>query len=268
MMEVARDFRDESLRLYEVLAPLSDEQLEQKTAFKGWTICEILGHLHLWNWVAELSYNNGEEFLKWIGPTMKQMVSSGIRSIEDPWLAGFTPGELRHQWHQYVLELSDRFYIADPEVKVKWAGPDMKLGTSVTARLMETWSHSQAIYDALGIERVDKDYIQPIAFLGVKTFSWAYVNRGLEVPEQAPCVKLTAPSGEQWQWNAENASNSIEGSATEFCQIVTQTRNIEDTNLKVVGEVAQDWVKIIQCFAGPPEDPPAPGTRGPGQPRQ
>ena len=53
----------------------------------------------------------------------------------------------------------------------------------------------------------------------------------------------------------------IEGSATEFCQVVTQVRNIADTRLKVAGEAATRWMAIAQCFAGPPETPPAPGSR-------
>ena len=53
----------------------------------------------------------------------------------------------------------------------------------------------------------------------------------------------------------------MEGSATEFCQVVTQTRALADTSLRVEGEVARRWMAIAQCFAGPVSDPPEPGTR-------
>ena len=53
----------------------------------------------------------------------------------------------------------------------------------------------------------------------------------------------------------------IEGLAEEFCQVVTQTRNIADTSLIVTGKNAAAWMEIAQCFAGAPETPPAPGTR-------
>lgn len=76
-----------------------------------------------------------------------------------------------------------------------------------------------------------------------------------------PFVKLTAPSGEVWSFGEENASNRIEGNASEFCQVVTQTRNIKDTVLTVIGPVAEDWMSKAQCFAGGRNDPPAPGTR-------
>jgi len=53
----------------------------------------------------------------------------------------------------------------------------------------------------------------------------------------------------------------IEGNAEDFCQVVTQVRNIVDVNLNVVGEIANEWMSIAQCFAGPPEQPPKPGAR-------
>jgi len=57
------------------------------------------------------------------------------------------------------------------------------------------------------------------------------------------------------------ASNRIEGPATAFCQVVTQTRNVADTDLEVEGDTAKRWKSIAQCFAGPPEQAPLPGTR-------
>jgi hypothetical protein len=43
--------------------------------------------------------------------------------------------------------------------------------------------------------------------------------------------------------------------------VVTQTRNLADTDLAVTGGIALQWLERAQCFAGPPEQPPAPGTR-------
>ncbi len=42
---------------------------------------------------------------------------------------------------------------------------------------------------------------------------------------------------------------------------MTQNRNVADTALVVVGEPAKQWMAIAQCFAGNPENPPAPGVR-------
>ena len=100
-----------------------------------------------------------------------------------------------------------------------------------------------------------------IAWLGVNTFVWSFRNRGREVPGPAPRVVLEAPSGARWEWNREVESDFVEGRATEFCQVVAQTRAWEDTSLRAVGDVARQWMSIAQCFAGPPEDPPRSGTR-------
>ena len=59
----------------------------------------------------------------------------------------------------------------------------------------------------------------------------------------------------------DNTADHVQGSATEFCQVVTQVRNVADTSLRVAGPVATQWMRIAQAFAGPPEMPPAPGTR-------
>lgn len=80
-------------------------------------------------------------------------------------------------------------------------------------------------------------------------------------PRDASSRALTAPSGAQWIFGEESATDRIGGEAHEFCQAVTQTRNIADTRLVVIGPAANAWMAIAQCFAGPPEVPPAPGTR-------
>ncbi|MEN8182378.1 MAG: TIGR03084 family protein, partial [Myxococcota bacterium] len=103
--------------------------------------------------------------------------------------------------------------------------------------------------------------IKNIAVIGIKTFAWTFVNRGLPVPGAPPHVRLVAPSGAIWEWNEPSSSECIRGDATDFCHVVTQGRNVADTKLEVVGEIATSWMDIAQCFAGGPTDPPKPGER-------
>ena len=56
-----------------------------------------------------------------------------------------------------------KFAAADPKARVKWAGPDMSIRSSITARQMETWAHAQEVFDILGLERVESDRIRNIA---------------------------------------------------------------------------------------------------------
>jgi len=73
---------------------------------------------------------------------------------------------------------------------------------------------------------------------------------------------LAAPSGEVCSYGEVSNVERVEGPAEDFCQVVTQTRNIADTSLRMTGDLAKDWMSKAQCFAGGAEAPPAPGTRG------
>jgi uncharacterized protein (TIGR03084 family) len=154
-----------------------------------------------------------------------------------------------------------RFVIAEPKKRVIWFGPHMSVLSSISARLMETWAHGQALYDLLGKTRIDTDRIKNIAIIGINTFGWTFTNRGVEPPGVRPNVRLSAPSGALWEWLQAGSDDLVEGAAVEFCQVVAQTGNIADTSLRVAGKTATAWMAIAQCFAGPPEKPPPPGTR-------
>lgn len=261
MLQQAIDFRDESEALFELLAQLSDDDFERATQFKGWTLNDVLGHLHMWNWAADLALQDGDAFMEFAGQVMADVKAGSLRGFEAKWREGLSGQKLRDTWHEFLGPMSDRFAAADPKMRVKWAGPDMSVLSSITARLMETWAHGQGVYDQLGVARVNADRIKNIAVLGVNTFGWTHKNRQWDVPNPAPYVKLVAPSGAIWEWNDSSSEDRVEGNAEEFCQVVTQTRNIGDTSLNVTGDVATRWMSVAQCFAGPPEDPPAVGAR-------
>ena len=262
MLQEAIDFREECDALCALLDPLDDQDWTRKTQFKGWTIDDIVAHLHFGNYAADLSLKGGDAFTQFI----RELTAAGARGSKHlefthAWLDGAKHRGLMDRWRQFYGELAARFGIADPRQRVRWFGPSMSARSSITARLMETWAHGQAIYDLLGETRSDTDRIKSIAVIGINTFGWTFTNRGLPVPAKRPYVRLTAPSGVVWEWHEPEPENVIEGSALEFCQVVTQVRNIDDTQLKVVGGTAVQWMSIAQCFAGPAENPPAPGSR-------
>ncbi len=265
MMQQAQDFRDESEKLHQLVATLSDLDLERKTAFKGWTINNVLGHLHIWNYAADLSLNDEAALLKYLESLGKHSAEGGtITSFEDKWLDGLKGQALVGEWLKFFREMAGRFGDADPAARLKWAGPDMSARSSITARLMETWAHGQAVYDLLGEVRVNSDAVRNIVVLGNNTYGWTYSVRGEVPPEPRPCLKLAAPSGDLWTYNEPGDGELIEGLAEEFCQVVTQVRNIADTNLKVTGDNARDWMSKAQCFAGGAHAPPEAGTRKTG----
>jgi len=258
----AEDFRAESASLYALLTQVNEKDYAEPTLFKGWSANRVLHHLHTWNQAASTSLSDPERFAQYFNDLQSQ-IQAGKRmsDIELAFCEGAEGTALLDLWQETYLSCADLFADADPKQRVKWAGPDMSARSSITARQMETWAHGQAVFDRFGVTRVDFDRIRNIVYLGVNTFGWTFAVRGQQPPGAPPTVRLNAPSGAIWEWHADSTTGLIEGAATEFSQVVTQTRNILDTSLKVEGDVASLWMANAQCFAGGPEAPPAPGAR-------
>ena len=262
MLEQAIHFKEESDALYKLLINADKNSFKLKTQFKSWTINDVLYHLHVWNIAALLSLKNENEFKEFMQNFMEAVKSGNSAREYEKILSDNAEGlDLLNLWRETYEKISNEFAKSDPKKRVKWAGPDMSVRSSITARHMETWAHGQEIFDQLGFERIDTDRIKNIVVIGVNTFGWTYINRNLSIPEKMPKLSLLSPSNELWEWNEDNEEDMISGSATEFSQVVTQVRNINDTSLKVSGKIANEWMSIAQCFAGPPENPPEKGTR-------
>lgn len=260
-MDQARDFCRECDALERLLDPLSESDFDRVTGFKGWTINQILRHLHVWNYAADLSLTDEAAFKEWMKQASGPIGQGGMPAFEKAWLDGLSGKALLTRWREFYPALTEHFSNVDPSLRVAWAGPSMSARSSITARLMESWAHGQAIYDELGVIRKNADHIKNIAILGLNTYGWTFANRKLPVPEPRPQLILTAPSGEIWTYGEQADEERIEGLAEQFCQVVTQTRNIADTELAVSGPNALQWMGFAQCFAGPPNDPPKPGER-------
>lgn len=261
MLTEALDFKAESDGLFELMKDLDDADFATPTQFKGWTLTNVLEHLHMWNWAAHESHADEENFAAWLKSELPKVMKTGMRAYEAEWNGGVAGRALLEKWHDFYTAMAEDMAKLDPKKRLKWAGPDMSARSSISARLMETWAHGQEVYDHLGVVRQNKDHIKSIAVLGINTFGWTYATRGETPPGERPYVRLTAPSGAIWEFGEPSDAERIDGKAEEFCQTVTQTRNIADTDLQVTGAVATDWMSKAQCFAGGPETPPAPGTR-------
>jgi uncharacterized protein (TIGR03084 family) len=122
---------------------------------------------------------------------------------------------------------------------------------------METWAHGQDIADALGVPRKPTTRLLHIADLGVRTLPFSFRLRGRATPVVSVRVELDGPDGSTWAWGPADASDTVSGSALDFCLVVTQRRHVHDTGLRVAGPVAAEWMSIAQAFAGAP---------GPGRP--
>lgn len=257
----AADFLAETETLHDAIATLDAKGFEGRTQFKGWTVNDVIVHLHFWNRAADLSVSDEPAFGDFGNRVMAVFERGGsLREIENVDIAARGP-ELRALWIEHARDMATRWRDIDPKRRLLWVGgPSMSARSSMTARQMETWAHGFEVFDLLGLERKEADRIRNIVVLGVNTFGWSHKVHGLPVPEAMPHLVLTAPSGAIWEFGDE-AAGRISGSAIDFAGVVTQTRALADTSLVVEGPVAETWMANAQCFAGPAETPPAKGSR-------
>ncbi len=258
-MQQAFDFREECNVLARSFSNVSNIDWEMKTQFKNWSLNDIFVHLHFWNEMADWSLTDEARFQTRLAKVSDGLKMGGMRPIENEIIAPRGP-ELFEVWQSFSAVMSQRWSVLDPKLRVRWAGPDMSVRSSMTARQMETWAHGQAVFDVFDLARVESDRIKNIVILGVNTFGWSHKVQGLAVPGNMPRLELEAPSGAVWTFG-DDGKTSIFGKAVEFAQVVTQTRNVADTDLRIEGDVAATWMATAQCFAGPPESPPQKGWR-------
>lgn len=256
----AQDFLTETEVLHSAIADLPQDAFDTATQFKGWTINDVLVHLHFWNRAADLSASDEAAFHDMIAPVVASFQKGeGMRAPENAAIPERGPA-LRKAWIDHARDMAARWQQMDPKARLPWAGLSMSARSSITARQMETWAHGFELFDVLGQAREEGDRLRNIVVLGVNTFGWSHKVHGLDVPDTMPRLELTAPSGTIWEFG-EDSAGRISGPARDFAAVVTQTRALADTALRVEGPVARTWMAHAQCFAGPPETPPAPGSR-------
>jgi uncharacterized protein (TIGR03084 family) len=255
----AADFLTECETLDVAISGLTDLEMQQATQFKGWTIEEVLVHLHYWNHAADLSATDADAFKALAESALPAIQRIGFRAFENAQIVE-RGAALRDVWIKQCRSMARRWADMDPKMRVPWAGPSMSARSSMTARIMETWAHGFEVFDALGLQRRESDRIRNVVTLGANTFGWSHQVHGLAIPDEMPLLHLEMPSGEVFEAGNPEAG-AVRGKAVEFAAVVTQTRAFADTALRTEGDIARTWMLHAQCFAGPPVKPPAPGTR-------
>ncbi len=263
-----QDFCADLLAEYDALATLAEgltpAQWRQPTAFFGWTPWDEVAHLCLLDVTALASAQGATDPREFEA----QAASLRARRAQGLEISAIARADLGHldgpalvaHWRGTFARLVQALDALNPKARLPWFGPSMGARSFAAARLMETWAHGQDIYDALGLQRAATPRLRHIAHLGVNTYGWSFSNRQLPVPQPAPEVRLSMPGEDDWRWNEPGDTHFVRGSAQDFCLVVTQRRNVADTALAHAGN-GSAWLRIAQCFAGAPADPPPPRAR-------
>jgi uncharacterized protein (TIGR03084 family) len=234
----------------DLLALVEGADLSTPTPAEGWDVRATLSHLAGTDVEATLAMADPDAFvakLPSVGADIDGFLAAQITERRD-----LPDRELLARCHAEFDALLTAFDKLEPGSKVPWYGPPMSPASFATARLMEYWAHGQDIVDGLGVSRQPTVRLRHICHLGYRTRGFSYVNRGLPVPEGDVRVELTAPDGTTWTYGDAGASDRVTGTAHDFCLLVTQRRHRDDTALVAEGALADEWLSIAQCFAGPP----------------
>jgi uncharacterized protein (TIGR03084 family) len=246
------DLRAEGGELDAMVSVLAEAQWATPTPAAGWTVAHQVAHLAWTDDRAMLAVTDAEAFHAEIA----DLAASGKA---DRWVdeaaeegAKVPPAELLHRWRTGRDKLAEALAAVPDGVKLPWYGPPMSAASMATARLMETWAHTQDVADALGMRRTPTARLKHVAHLGVRTRNFAFGVRGLPPPTEPFRVELTAPDGTLWTWGPEDARQRVTGPALDFCLLVTQRIHRADTALTVTGADADQWLNLAQAFAGSP----------------
>jgi uncharacterized protein (TIGR03084 family) len=249
LTRLCADLRAEGDVVVGLLDGLTQVQWHLETPAAGWTIADQVGHLAYFDDAASLALTDPGRF--------RAEAAAAIELGED--FAGEIALRYRQETGADLLawflrsreNLLTAFAGADPGEKLPWYGPSMSPASSLTARIMETWAHGLDIADALGAPASVSPRLRHIAHLGYATIKWSFAVNGLEPPTDPLRLALAAPDDQVWTWGPPEATNSISGSALDFCLLVTQRRHRDDLKLEVAGDQATTYVQIAQAFAGP-----------------
>jgi uncharacterized protein (TIGR03084 family) len=258
--ELRRDLVAEQDSLDEVVGTLRTDQWSRATASPGWSVFDQIAHLAYFDDRASLAIKDPERFRGDLDAMLARTAQESVDEITLGPARSLSPPELLKRWRDNRQSLDVAAGKLTEESRVAWFGPSMGAKSFLTARLMETWAHGVDIVESLGLTREPTERLRHVAQLGFITRRWSYSVRGETEPPGTVRLALESPRGDEWRWGPDDADDSIEGSAEEFCLVVTQRRHPSDTSL-VAGELGAHWLQRAQAFAGAPSEGPRPRSR-------
>jgi uncharacterized protein (TIGR03084 family) len=244
MTELLDDLQAEHVDLDALVA---GADTSRPSAAAGWTVGDCVGHLWFFDREATKALRDPDTFRASVEQIAQDPDGYMARTLAQASALG---EKLQDAAREQRTKLLSALRDADPTAKVPWYGPPMSPASFATARLMEYWAHGQDIADGLGVTRTPTERLRHICHLGVRTRGFSYATHGLQLPTTDVHVALTSPAGERWTWGGMSAADRVEGSALDFCLVVTQRRLVDDTDLVMTGDGAREWMRIAQAFAG------------------
>ena len=246
MTALTADLAAETAVTRALVAGLDEAGWDAPTPAAGWDIGDQISHLAYFDEVTVQSATDPAGFTA-------DLAAAGNTVDPDTIAARFrdmTGAQLLDWFDTARADLLSTFRNLDPRARLPWFGPAMSAASSLTARIMETWAHTQDIADALGVTREPTGRLRHVAHIGVGARAFSYAVHGQTMPAAGIRVELEGPDGTWWSWGPPDATDRVTGPALDFCLLVTQRRHRDDLALVIEGPAADGWMAIAQSFAG------------------
>lgn len=253
--DVLEDLEFEHQSLSQVIENLDDDSWLRDTPSPTWQVRHQISHLEFFDRRAVLALTDPESFAE----DRRQIMAAAPRDLSVSLAESASPEELLAAWMEHSRRLQVVGRQVDPGTRVPWYGPSMSVKSFLTARLMECWAHGEDVVAAVDRDRPPTSRLRHVAHIGVATRAFALSINGLPADESRIDIILTAPDGATWEWTSgasEGRTQSISGTALDFCRVVTQRLRVEDSALEIRGVAARTWMDVAQAFAGPPRRDP------------
>ena len=240
-----------------IVAHLEPADWALPTPAPGWTIVHQIAHLASVCRLAETAAASPDLFKKLAAGAAGDF-DAAVYELLKPYLA-HAPAELLARWRADRAAASKALSALPPDQMVPWLARPLSAAVLASAGIMELFAHGQDIADTVGARREHTDRIWHLTAFAVRTWDFGYLARGLTPPSDGFRFELTSPSGQQWEFGPEGATQRIAGPAVDFCLLATRRRHRDDLALVATGADADQWLDIAQAYRGSPGQGRSPG---------
>ncbi|MDV6284547.1 TIGR03084 family metal-binding protein [Rhodococcus jostii] len=242
------DLEQESSSLDSILTSLEPREWTRLTPAPGWTVAHQVAHL-AWTDAALVSALRTPEAFSPLAAQVAANPQTVDRAATDG--ANEAPPLLLTRWRDGRAAVRSAILTCPPGQRIPWFGPPMGAATAISARVMETFGHGQDIRDTFATKPVGSERLHHIAHLAVAARDFAFRNHDLPVPTAPFRVELEY-DGLRWESGPVDADERVAGSTLDFALLATRRRHRADCALSANGTVADQWLAIMQAYAGDP----------------
>lgn len=251
MDAVVTALAEQQVETKSLLTGLSTGDWERPTRCEGWNVADVVLHLAQSDEMAVAS-------LRGVLPTRDDTSvtgwGGGLSVDESVALMvererGATTSDLLARWTSAADRLTRLLDDMELSTRVRWVAGELSARTLATTRLAETWIHTGDVAAAVGMVPIATDRLKLIARLAWRTLPYAF-NLAGERLSGPVAFRLTAPSGEQWDFVPDDSAvTTISGPAAELCEVAARRIDPSATSLRGEGPDAAKVLALVRTYA-------------------